>query len=335
MSSEEATNPCIYKKECKQCQICDNNTIDRPKLCIEMECEYYTPCKKCGVNKTLAADRKCGNCSRRKNNKLLVRGADGEPIEIDDNPPTNKQLNPYHLTSPVSSGNSDESLTPSIHDPLDSQPATREIEITVPGKPPNQFSQSEKDYYNNQWLLYKDFYSDPTAWPVVHQVIIMEIELIWLGTAMLSKRGESLTNYEAQRSKLINNLESLKKQLPTKESQQLTDDEKSMAAIYSKYLEEKAAREISGTRIIFSPEAMALAPMLPYPIDLREIINRLGYDTTSAIELCNKFKSMPSDAHKLLEYLGFDLHEKLAMDAHNPDLEDLGLLGIETIEDER
>jgi hypothetical protein len=189
----------------------------------------------------------------------------------------------------------------------------KNIGITSPGTAPRNFTPEEKEYYDDQWNRYVDFYSDVTIWAVLHQLIILEVQLNWVSAYMIDKRGEYSANLEQTKDRLIKNLTELRKQLPEKEALEQSDDEKAMCSVYKKYREEAAKRDMNGSRRIFSKEAVALAPLLHFPVDLQSLLTRMGYNTVDAITIASQHNVPPVDPRAAAEFYGFSLDEKFAI----------------------
>lgn len=316
------SNTCTHKRECKFCNIV--SAEDRPGVCIEMECEHFTPCKNCGHNYVLGPNFKCGNCNSR--NQKLVKSESGETATTDA-----KHNSPVFIASDEPSNSPDVSIG-------NNEQTERELSITKPGVPPPEFDAGEKDYYLSQWNEYKGFYVDPTAWPTVHQLILLEIELLWLGNELVKKRGESKADLERQRKLIIDSMESLRKQLPAKEAQAMSDEEAALAFIYETYLEEKGKKEFkvgdTVIRRVFSPAAVALAPVLPIPVNLSDLLTRLGWRTVDQMEVLDSMLELPvsEDPKKFANYYGFvELDENYALPYNEKTVMELNEEGPETM----
>ena len=188
--------------------------------------------------------------------------------------------------------------------------------VTMPGQPLPHYSKDAKDYYMSQWEEYSGYYSDPTIYYVVHQLIIIEIELSVVSST-LSKFITDDTiapKLEKRRDKLIANLASLRRQLPEKDALELSDDEKAMSMVYERYIAEKKADTFGNgpVRRILSPDAYALAPVLHYRIDPVDLLNRLGYKIVDPDMVAKLIESPPEDPLDAAEFYGFRPREKYA-----------------------
>lgn len=300
-------NPCFFKKVCKECEI--THLADRPKMCEDIGCDKFTPCSRCGNNKVLGDDGMCSTCTRSKGGTIQITDAAGQVVEIPEQAVKNFRLKEDQLKSP---------LSPATTQAVQLEEATvniREITVSMPGTPPAEYNDSEKDYYKTQWTEYEGYYRDPTAKVLLHNIIILEIELNFVVGFIIKSRGSDVSALEQQRTRLIKNLEGLRNQLPDKEALDMSDDEKSIAAIMERYIEVNKLRQVGKVSRIISPEALALAPALKFPIDPAEILHRLGFRQVDIIQACDAI--VPADLYdgpkKLLEFLGFFLEEKYAM----------------------
>lgn len=290
-------NPCIFKRQCKECTIA--NMDDRPSMCAAIRCEHFTPCKDCKDNKTLDANGLCNACAKNRNKKpVIARMASGDLAEV-----------PVAYAVALQSG-------AAIPDTVPDDFPVRQLSVTIPGTPPGECSEPEKEYYLSQWDQYVTFYRDPTAKAVVHNIIILEIELNWLVNYITIKRGAAPNKeYENQRSRIIHNLTELHGMLPKKEATDESDDERFFSMVYQRYCEERKLRSIGKVSRLISPEALALAPQLYFPVDPQRILTNLGYKTVDAIAACDHIvlDDLPDDPKQMLEWMGFFLNEQYAM----------------------
>ena len=295
--SEVSTNPCRFKAACVSCKVAGQS--DRPTLCISLECNHYTPCTRCLSNRVLNDKGLCNVCIKNASKKQEKTKAglsnEGKFVEATT-----------EFYDSLTSGDESEASTAAT---------LRELTITIPGSPPPQYSDAEKDYYLHHWKEYTGYYRDPTAKTLVHNIIIFEVELNYLSSFMIANRGNPKKEVEAQRNRLIKNLKDLRDQLPSKEANEESDDEKAMAMIYEAWVKERGERAVGPTRRIFSQEALALAPHLIFRINPQAILERLGYKLVDAIQACDSvvIDDLPSDPEKMLEYFGFFLREKYAL----------------------
>lgn len=292
----ESSNPCVFKSACKTCNMTASE--DRPTMCVSLRCPEFTPCKTCGNNKPLNVNKQCNDCTRASSKKPT--------LATDPHSGTVVEVQASHAAV-VASGNG-------VDIP------TRTIAITTPGTPPGEYTDPEKEYYLGQWNEYISFYRDPTAKALIHNIIILEIELNFLTSWMISRRGsDPLKEFEAQRNRVIHNLGELRNQLPQKEASDESDDERFFSMIYERYVEEKKLRQKGNVARLLSTEAIALAPTLHFPVDPQKLLTNLGYNLVDAIQACDHIvlDDLPQDPTRMLEFLGFWLNEKYAMPLDN------------------
>lgn len=285
-------SPCVFKADCKACLM--TSPDERPHACVGLDCEFYTPCRKCGANKTLNDHGRCAMCSKDKTG-VTATTKDGQSVEV-----------PRSMAKAVSESTSQE---------ISGEDFARPISLSQPGNPPSNYTEEEKAYYQGQWDEYRSFYRDPTTKAICHNIIIMEVELGWLVNYMINHRGQPLKEMESQRNRIIKNISDLRSQLPEKEATEESDDDRFLSMIYEKYLAEKNQGTLNGVRRIFSKEALALAPTLTFPLDPLTILKRLGYETIDAEQAVQSLAidQLPSDPRKTLEWMGFFLDEKFAL----------------------
>ncbi len=197
------------------------------------------------------------------------------------------------------------------------QPDTkvRSLSLSRPGSPPAEYGESEKEIYLAEWEEYKGFYRDPTSKFILHSIIILQIELGWLLNEMTVRRGQPDKSQEAQRMRLVRSLKELRDQLPTKEANEESDDEKFLSMIYQKYAEECKERRLGKVARVLSPEAIALAPVLHFPINPQKLLTNLGYRLVDAAAACDNIllDDLPKEPEYVLEFFGFFLREKYSM----------------------
>lgn len=296
--STENGNPCIYKKECKTC-IAASELTDRPHLCIDLKCSHYTPCTRCQNNRTLNSEGVCNVCVVAERKKR-----DQEAVAIDDD--GDLIAGPKsHLDMMLEE---DDGGTEGLD--------IRTLSSSVPGIPPSEYSEQEKQYYKDTWESYTGFYRDPTTKFLLHSIIILEIEINLLMNQIINNRSKGPNKtLETQRRTLIRNLHDLRKQLPEKEANEESDDEKFMSMVYDAYVKEKSERQLGKVSRVLSPEAIALAPTLEFPVNPRKLLQQLGYRVVDAAEACESIvlDDLPSDPEKVLEFFGFFLKEHYAL----------------------
>jgi len=294
-------NPCTFKKLCRNCNFC--NEERRPTACIELHCEHYTPCRKCKRNLPLNFQELCTFCDEK----------DKSPIKVSKKVSTSIQREMDELEQSLESMEVRDGSNQAVASRAELQ--NRKYEITAPGVAPNQYTESERTYYLSQWEQYKGFYRDPTAYSVLHNIILLEVELNWVNGYMLSQRGEIIKELEVKQQRLIQNLRVLRDQLPEKEAQDLSDDEKSIAMIYQRYCEEIKVRRVGKLSRMLSPEAYVLADNLHFKFNPMNLLMRMGYKPIPAAEAVDRYidpKDIPQDPQDFLQFMGCHLREKFA-----------------------
>lgn len=296
--ADHRDNPCIFKRECKECKL--TGILDRPLMCVDLQCEHYTPCTRCKKNRTLDPAGLCNVCVKKGRLQETVN-ADGAVVEVAEG---------------------SRALVENIADLGDGDIIQRTLRLTQPGTPPPEFAQEEKEYYLGMWDRYQQYYRDPTAMSVCHTIVILEVELQYQLNWMAIHRSEVNKERLSARTRLIRTLKELRDQLPKKEALEESDDEKFLSMIYEKYVEEKAKMCIGKVTRLLTPEALALAPSLHFPINPLELLKDCGYQTISAVEAVNHItvNDLPSDPKIVLEFFGYFLDERYAM-ALNPDIQ--------------
>lgn len=284
-------------------------------MCIAIVCNEYTPCPGCNQNRTLHeydAEKKPG--------RLLCKNClmNGNPEAVD------KLL--QRKLQEVSSGNSVPAVT--------GEPRT--YTMTTPGTPPPELKEDERAYYMQRWDEYKGHYRSPASFYVCHQIILEEINGNHLNSRMLESLGELKGDLQRQRQQSVTMLSTLHDMLPEKEAQDLMDDEKAMNSVYQNYIEEQGIRRRRGISRILSPAAIALAPTLPFPLDLRAALERLGYKTIEIEEAISMVERPPEgnedvkiSAVKIAEWYGFRLKQEYAMVPDSPLLEEAAIADLE------
>ena len=322
-------NPCVFKARCRTCKVVEPE--DRPGLCASMDCEFYIPCNLCGMN-TNEVDPEIGNCG----NATCKHLKNAQPIEVVEtsNGRTAIEINqgPKGFQGEKAHAKQEES-----NPQVSSGKKTRKI--TRPGEPPASLSNEEKDYYLERWEDYEGYYRDPAAYLICHQMILEEIRLSHIQTDLIETRGEANAEKEKEKQKVYDNLSKLKQQLPEKESEKLSDDEKALGRIYEIYCEEVAKHRKSGITRVLSPEAIALVPELPFRVDPEKMLRSCGYsliEAQAAADAVYTSEEIEKTGVDVLTFLGFKLKDHYALpfdgnlddiDADQFDDTDVGLDG--------
>jgi len=215
---------------------------------------------------------------------------------------------------PVSSGNSGNG-------------AAREVTITSPGVPPPELSLEERDYYKQRWEDYKGHYRSPASFHVCHMIILEEICLNYLNKKMIETKGQLQFETYRERQQSAVMLKNWHELLPEKEAQDLMDDEKAINSMYQAYIEELGKTRCRGISRILSPAAIALAPILPFPLDLNLLLKKLGYNTIEIEEAISKIEIPPENmnALEMAEWFGFRPRQEYALPPDSPLLQESDL----------
>ncbi len=287
---------CTKKVCCLNCAF--TQPKDRPNLCIDMKCPDFTPCKECGSNTILNPNSMlCEGCAfekQKKDNKAQDKLT----------PPRKPEPPPVETFT----------LEPDIAEDL---PALRDItDIGIPGNAPKAYGERERDYYDQTWLKYQGYYRDPSVYAVVHQLIIVEVELNVLTNHLITSRLKDSKEHQRRHSELVKILGELRAMLPEKQADEETEQDKVFSRVYEKYLLEKSGISSGKLVRVFTQEALALAPILHFKIDVKMIMTNLGFTQVAIDEALTKFydpNQIPSTAERFMEFLGFYLKEKYAL----------------------
>lgn len=287
----------------RQCKFCTMTMIrDRPVLCVQFECNHYTPCTRCQMNRILDVNGLCNVCVANDRSPTAKAKAKAPFVELNEDGDLQETT---------------QELKEALENDLDTSqiPPARKLSVSLPGTPPAEYDNNEKEMYLIQWNEYQGFYRDPTAKSVVHGIIILEIELNWLFNQMISNRGNPNKSVEQQRTRLIRSLKELHDQLPKREANDESDDERFLSMVYQKYTEEMHDRRIGKVSRLLSPQAIALAPVLHFKLNPKQLLIDLGYRPVDAAEACSHIllDDLPKDPQKALEFFGFFLQEKYAL----------------------
>lgn len=299
-------NPCMWKRICKTCKMA--LASDRPAVCLSMECDFYTPCKRCNNNRDLNDDSLCNVCVKDLRTATESKAAATPVLEL------NSQGEIHETTADLKDAVIYEDL------PAEEAKTERRLSISRPGQPPSEYSEQEKEIYRGEWDQYQGYYRDPTSKFILHSIIILQIELNWVLNEMTIRRGQPDKNLEQQRMRLVRSLKELRDQLPTKEANEESDDEKFLSMIYESYAQEAGERRLGKVSRVLSPEAIALAPVLHFPLNPQTLLMNLGYRLVDASQACSSIliDDLPKDPRYALEFFGFFLQEKYALPLETP-----------------
>jgi hypothetical protein len=187
----------------------------------------------------------------------------------------------------------------------------RKVKITSPGTPPSDYNDDEVKYYKEQWSKYEDYYRDPTIFPLLHNLIILEIELNYVCNLILGTRGEFHEKLIKHRTDIIRNMVQIRDQLPSDEAMELSEDEKALSLMYEKYIIEAKKRRSGDIKRMLDLPTLALAPVLHFKPDLVRILNDLGYKTIDVDAIASKIKELPEDPFEIALALGFPINEEV------------------------
>jgi hypothetical protein len=270
---------CSFKDCCKKCKIVEK--AERPLGCRDLHCPDYTPCKSCGNNKDIGTNDLCAECN-------------GGDLEFG------------------------KSVVQEIAAP---GPATIETEediaVTIPGEPPSSFSDSQKAYYAKRWKEFDGYYRDPAAYAAVHYMILEELNLDNIHRQLVLSRNNINQHDKWAKAKdsAIETLQKLKKQLPEKEALDENEEEKALACIYDDWTKEMAASTRYRVRRLVTTEAIALAPALPFSINVRVMLEKLGFNLIEIEDVLDRYivPETNKTPDQILELLGFKLKEEYAI----------------------
>lgn len=301
--SEENGNPCRFKVVCRNC--IKTAHADRPMMCEQIRCPEYRPCPRCGLNRTLhefEGQNICKVCAG--DNPELAR----QLIKNEQK----KRASGSMSMPPVSSGNSDST-------------GHRTITITLPGVPPDGLEPAEIEHYKARWEDYKGYYRNPAAYFTCHMLILTEINMSFLNRKLIESRGEMSTETQRELQASIQMRKMLVDQLPSKEAEDMMDDDKALAVLYEAYIEEKKLARVGPVTRVFSAGAIALAPKLYFPVDPEKLLQKCGFRQVEIDEILPKIVDFHTDktAEQILEFFGFKLEEKYAMPYETKTLEEL------------
>lgn len=317
MTSTITKNPCSYKQACLNCTMA--TLKDRPDVCVKLSCPDYEPCETCGKNKILE-NGICKSCRISVDSFIEVKERDKKKFKVAHAQDIQEHLGEERISA--------------------ADALARKLTITPPGTPPPELRSDEKEYYKVRWLEYKGYYRNPAANFICHAMILEEIHLSYLNILVVSSRNTQKFEYDRIKQASIDTLQKLQKQLPEREAEELSDDEKSLASIYDSYCKEMSdSRRMGSVHRLLSDEAIALAPNLTFKLDPVELLQRCGYSLVTAEEVAAKYIDVNQidelkDPDKLLQFFGFKLREKYAMpyDVLESDEEDEGILNIDMVQ---
>lgn len=284
-------------------------------MCIELDCEHYTPCKKCGKNVALDTKKHCRSCGLGKDDSSgnTVFRTDTGFTTVSNNDVSKKPRGSGNARSNVDS--IADSVLHELNSEVSSDGIIPDIEFSVPGTSPTGLSDSEGKYYMKQWKRYSEYYSDPTLETTLHTIIVVELELLWITARVAASRGEYEADLMARRSKLTGDIGSLRKSLPEEEAGQISEREASLSFAYDQYVKERGKTSLGGVDRVFSRDAVALNGALPFKTNLSYILEKLGYNSVDATEAISKVNDIEGmTAIEVAELFGFHITKEFAME---------------------
>lgn len=302
MAKDELRNPCTFKRRCIACKIVERD--DRPTGCANMECEFYTPCSLCGMNVNIDPD--IGHCDEPENCRYKKLSGEVEHLKTAAG----------RDVVEVSKSSSHPKMQEIEKSQARRLSTVKKRKVTKPGEPPSGLTEEEKEYYLSRWEDYEGYYRDPAAYLICHAMILEEIRLDWVQEELFNLRGEANEAKEKEKQRIYENLNNLKRQLPEKDSQKLSDDEKAIGMIYDTYCKEIKKIRRGGVTRVLSPEAIALVPELPFQLNPERMLIQCGFELQEAQDAAKKVmtdKEIKSSGLDTLTFLGFRLKEKYAM----------------------
>lgn len=294
MANDEL-NICSYKTVCRKCTMVGND--DRPEMCVELQCDKFTPCKKCGKNLTVNRDSLCRACVTGEKlgenvkiinddgtvdivpNFLVDELVSGKEEQEEDAGSKDKELViPDYLKGEIDKIiSSERDNEEDIKKEQNKSKMKKRLVASIPGKPPEFYNESSKKFYQNQWELYKDYWgSDPTTYVSIHSLILIEHDLIILGHQIAIASESQKPALEKHRQVLLGNVSKILKEMPESSIRRETEETKTLASIYNSYVNELNLKSIGDLRRIFTPEAIVLSAILPYKIDLNTLLDQLN-----------------------------------------------------------
>lgn len=272
-------------------------------MCMALKCEHYKPCPGCQQNRSL----------HPVNGKLLCKKCIGSNPDLLKNFYKSESGKVIPTDTASRASNTADNTQTSAQN-------SRKFSVTPPGTPPIELSSSERTYYETRWNEYKGYYRDPAAYFACHMMILIEVNIQYLQGLMIVSRGESQGTYLKEVNYCLGMLKNLKNQLPEKESQEVMDDEKSMAYIYDSYTAEAKRSTVGGVARVFSSQALALAPNLIFPLDPRNLLLRCGFKEIQFSEILNRVSQAPIERtpEEVLRFFGFTIQEEYAMKHETP-----------------
>lgn len=323
MTEDQTRGPCSYKANCKTCRYASQQ--DRPSVCIDLDCEYYTPCKKCGANTTLQSNGHCRECGRGKvsnEESTIVRTKDGFAVASKSDVPipgSSKRLSKAGATggldpvieSVVSEIRADGTM---VGDAA-SDESHDDGGFTMPGTPPSGLNTEERKYYSKQWESYSEYYPDPTLGSTLHTIIVIELELLWITSRAANSRGEYEMELMTRRSRLTTDIKALRSSLPEEEASLISDKEAALSYAYEQYVDERAKNSFGGADRVFTKDAVALNAALPFKTDLPYILKKLGYVGEDAVSLADRVVDIKNlTPIEVAEVFGFPVRQDLAIE---------------------
>lgn len=310
MSKEKGL--CSYKLCCKKCKFTNEN--DRPKSCELIKCEYYTPCQKCGKNLTLIKGL-CKTCTSDCDETDVINDNEDED-NIDINAITESAF------GNEDSGDNSSYLTEEINIAIKTGENILDgISIGMPGTCPNGYNEECQKYYASQWDQYRGFYRDPTVYSMLHILIILEIELNQIIVMQAMTRAEASMALEKKRESLIKSINDIRKNLPTADAGKLSEGELALSNIYNKYVSLTSQNTNGRLRRILSPEIVALAPVLHYSVDMKDLLIHMGYKIADVNKICEYIDQIPKSPEDFAKFMGYPIDKETVAEELGEEIE--------------
>lgn len=334
-------NPCVFKRVCSECT--KVSLENRPMMCQAIGCSDYVLCPECGLNKTLHPymDKKiCKKCIQAKpevrnaSNSIVKEKVREQLKEISQNNYTK------NFAKQVSSGKSEEELQAEQVAKILGQAtgATAKTSMQIPGIAPEGLPDDEKEYYTKRYQEYKEYYRNPSSFFLCHQIILVEMFINNINTRLIQARGEanfSLLQEQAQASKILSEY---KKMLPDAESEQVSDHERAMGMIYESYCKEINARKVNGISRVLTSGAIALNPVLKFPMNLPATLKNMGFELKDVEEVEKEiagYEELPKmTKEQVAEFFGFRITKQYAIDEEDSETDSIMDEELELYQDE-
>lgn len=320
--AKEGQNPCVFKKVCSECT--KVSLENRPFMCEAMGCPDFRLCPGCNLNKTLHPYLDKNLCKKCIQNQPAVRKAADSRVKQEvreELSAISKGIHAKKFANEPSSGKTEEDQQADAVAAFlkGATGSSAKTVMQIPGIPPDILPQDEKDYYNKRYQEYKDYYRNPSSFFLCHQIILVEMFINNINDRLVRARGEanfSLLQEQAQAAKILTDY---KKMLPDAESEQMSDHERAMGMIHEAYIREKGLRApINGVSRVLTSAAVALNPVLKFPLNLPAVLKNLGFNLIEIEELTEQigehYELTGRTKEEIAEFFGFRIRKEYAID---------------------